>query len=62
MDVGLSVSGTMGRNHARVFSELKSVDSVGVYDVNTAAAAAIATPHGATVYHSVDDLLAHSIW
>ncbi len=59
MDVGIIGTGAMGRNHVRVFSELKSVDSVGVYDVNSAAAAAIATQHGATVYPSVDDLLAH---
>jgi len=30
MDVGVIGVGTMGKNHVRVYSELKSVDSVGV--------------------------------
>jgi predicted dehydrogenase len=60
MDVGIIGTGAMGRNHVRVFSEMKSVDSVGVYDVNAAAAVAIATQHGVTAYSSVDDLLTHS--
>jgi predicted dehydrogenase len=60
MDVGVIGVGVMGRNHVRVFSELKSVDTVGVYDVNTTAAQAIAVQHGATPYGSIEDLLAHS--
>lgn len=60
MDVGVIGVGTMGKNHVRVFSELKSVDSVGVYDLNNAAAHAIAAQHGATVYKTVDDLIANS--
>ena len=38
MDVGVIGVGTMGRNHVRVYSEMKSVDTVGVYDVNGPAA------------------------
>ena len=60
MDVGVIGVGTMGKNHVRVFSELKSVDSVGVYDLNAAAAQAIGAQHGATVYKTVDDLVANS--
>jgi len=60
MDIGVIGVGTMGKNHARVFSELKSVHSVGVYDLNTAAAQAIAAQHGATVYATMEDLIAHS--
>jgi predicted dehydrogenase len=60
MDVGVIGVGTMGKNHVRVFSELKSVDSVGAYDLNTAAAQAIGAQHGATVYKTVDDLVANS--
>ena len=59
MDVGIIGVGTMGRNHVRVYSELKSVDSVGVYDVN-AGGQAIGRQHGAEVYGSIDELLAHS--
>ncbi|MDD1684948.1 MAG: Gfo/Idh/MocA family oxidoreductase [Methanoregula sp.] len=57
MRVGIIGVGTMGRNHVRVCSELKSVDRVGVFDLNAAAAKGIAQQHGATVYPSVDELL-----
>jgi predicted dehydrogenase len=57
MRVGIIGVGTMGKNHVRVCSELKSVDAVGVFDLNTAAAKGIAQQHGATVYPSIDKLL-----
>ena len=50
----------MGRNHVRIYSELKSVDSLGIYDVNTEAAKALGEKHGATVYKSVGELLDNS--
>jgi len=59
MDVGVIGVGAMGKNHVRVYSELKSVDHLGVCDVNAQAAEAIGKQHGATVYETVDDLLAH---
>jgi predicted dehydrogenase len=59
MDVGVIGVGAMGKNHVRVYSELKSVDHLGVCDVNIKAAEAIGKQHGATVYKTVDDLLAH---
>jgi len=59
MDVGVIGVGAMGKNHVRVYSELKSVDHLGVCDVNAQAAEAIGKQHGATVYKTVDDLLAH---
>ena len=34
MDVGVIGIGTMGRNHVRVYSELKDVGRVYIYDVN----------------------------
>ena len=46
MDVGVIGVGAMGKNHVRVYSELKSVDDVGVCDLNAAAAQAIAQQHG----------------
>lgn len=58
MDVGVIGVGAMGRNHVRVYSELKNVRNVAVFDVNTAAAAAIGGQHGAEVCASVDELLA----
>jgi predicted dehydrogenase len=59
MDVGVIGVGTMGKNHVRVYSELKSVNALGVYDVNSKAAREIGNQHGAEVYGSVDELLAH---
>jgi predicted dehydrogenase len=59
MDVGVIGVGTMGRNHVRVYSELKSVGSVSVFDVNPKAAKEIGGRHGANVYGSVEELLTH---
>jgi predicted dehydrogenase len=60
MDVGVIGVGTMGKNHVRVYSELKNVESVGVYDVNQKTAGEIGAQHGAGVYDSVEELLKHS--
>ncbi|MDD1701725.1 MAG: Gfo/Idh/MocA family oxidoreductase [Methanoregula sp.] len=60
MDVGIIGVGTMGKNHVRVYSELKSVDKVFVFDVNAAAAKAIGGQHGAEVCATVDELLART--
>jgi predicted dehydrogenase len=60
MDIGVIGVGTMGKNHVRVYSELKSIDSVGVFDLNTAGAKEIGEKHGATVYGSVEELLENS--
>jgi len=57
MDVGVIGVGNMGRNHARIYSELKSVDSLGLFDVNAAAAKALAEKHGATAYPTIEELL-----
>ncbi|RPI38602.1 MAG: gfo/Idh/MocA family oxidoreductase [Methanoregulaceae archaeon] len=60
MDAGVIGVGTMGRNHVRIYSELKSVDSLGIYDVNTEAAKELGKKHGATVYPSIGELLDNS--
>ena len=60
MDVGVIGVGVMGRNHVRIYSELKSVDSLGIYDVNADAAKALGEKHGATVYGSISELLDNS--
>ena len=60
MRVGVIGVGIMGKNHVRIFSELKSVSAVGVFDLNTAGANAVAVQHGATAYGSIGDLIAHS--
>jgi predicted dehydrogenase len=57
MDVGVIGVGTMGKNHVRVYSELKSADSVHVFDVNSAAARTIGEQHGAVVHDTIPGLL-----
>ena len=47
----------MGRNHARVYSELKAVDSLYLYDLNQKAARDLAGTFGATASPTVEDLL-----
>ncbi len=41
MKIGVIGTGIMGRNHARVYSELKGVDEIYVFDVNKANAASV---------------------
>ncbi len=47
----------MGRNHARVYSELKVVDSLYLYDLNEKAARDLSGAFGATVSPTIEDLL-----
>ena len=42
--------GAMGRNHARVYSDLPGVDLVGVADLDGQAAASVAEEFGAQAY------------
>jgi predicted dehydrogenase len=56
MDVGVIGTGVMGKNHARVYSEMKSVGDVVVYDINTDAASDIAKKTGTNVATSLGDL------
>lgn len=57
MDVGVIGVGIMGQNHARVYSELKAVDSVWIYDLNETAAKNIADKNGAECAGSMEELL-----
>ena len=57
MDAGVIGVGMMGRNHARVYSELKAVDSLYLYDLNQKAARDLAGTFGATASPTVEDLL-----
>jgi predicted dehydrogenase len=57
MDVGVIGVGVMGRNHARIYSELKQVDSLFVTDLNTKAAAEVAIANGGEVCPTIDALL-----
>jgi hypothetical protein len=57
MDVGVLGTGAMGRNHVRVYSAMKSVDSVRVFDIATAAAREVADKNDAIACVSADELL-----
>jgi len=57
MDVGVIGVGVMGQNHARVYSELKSVDSVKVFDLNETAAQNVAAKNGIECATSMEELL-----
>lgn len=58
MDAGVIGTGTMGRNHVRVYTELKEVGTTYVYDLNTKAAEEVAAATGAEVCRSMEELLA----
>jgi len=57
MDVGVIGVGIMGSNHARVYSELKDVDSVWVYDLDESQAKRVAEKNGAQCTASMEKLL-----
>jgi predicted dehydrogenase len=59
MDIGVIGTGTMGRNHVRIYSNMKTVDSVRVHDLNRTAAREVAEKNGAIACDLADDLLRH---
>ncbi|MDN7025469.1 Gfo/Idh/MocA family oxidoreductase [Methanoculleus sp. FWC-SCC1] len=57
MDIGVIGVGAMGKNHARIYSELKSVSSLYIFDLNTAAATELGRRYDATVCAGLDEML-----
>jgi len=57
MDVGVIGTGVMGRNHVRVYSELKEVGDLYVYDTNPAAAKDIASIHDIKTVETLNELV-----
>ncbi|MGD0534059.1 MAG: Gfo/Idh/MocA family oxidoreductase [Methanoregula sp.] len=57
MDVGVIGVGAMGKNHARVYSELKSVGNLHLFDLDTRAAEELGKRLDAPVASSMDELL-----
>ncbi len=57
MDIGVIGTGIMGKNHVRVYSELKAVTGLYVYDINFEAALSIAMDNGATACSTLDELV-----
>ena len=57
MDIGVIGTGVMGRNHVRIYSELKEVSSLFIYDVDEKAAQENAAQTGAVACTSIEELL-----
>lgn len=57
MDVGVIGTGVMGRNHVRVYSEMKEVSSLFIYDVNEKAAQQTAAQTGSLACSTIRELL-----
>lgn len=55
---GVAGAGAMGRNHARVYSQLPDVDLTVIYDADAARAEAVAAEFGATPVSSLEELSA----
>jgi predicted dehydrogenase len=58
MNIGVIGVGNMGANHARIYSELKNVDELHVFDNNPSTTKAIAERYGAYPCNTIEDLLA----
>lgn len=56
-DAGVIGCGVMGRNHVRVYSELKEVGTTYVFDLDTKSAEEVAAYTGAEVCSSIEELL-----
>jgi predicted dehydrogenase len=48
--------GSLGRHHARIYSEMPEVELVGVFDTDAEQAASIAEKHGTRVFETLDEL------
>jgi len=57
MDVGVIGTGAMGRNHVRIYSEMREADSIYIYDADEKAARALEEKFDVTVCDSVQSLL-----
>jgi predicted dehydrogenase len=57
MDLGVFGTGNMGQNHVRLYSGMKNVDSVRVFDINATAARMVAEQNDAIASESPEDLL-----
>jgi predicted dehydrogenase len=60
MDVGVIGVGAQGKRHARVYSELKGVDNVYVYDINTESAWSVAKKLGVIAVPDFNDIIKKS--
>lgn len=59
MRAGVAGAGSMGRNHARIYSLLEGVDLTAVYDADRARAEAVVAEFGGMAVDTLEDLAAH---
>lgn len=57
MDIGVIGTGNMGRNHVRIYSEMRDTEEVYVYDPDEAAAKRMSEAFGAVACDSIESLL-----
>lgn len=57
MDIGVIGTGVMGKNHVRVYSEMKAANSVTVFDLDTAVARDVAAQNNVEYAESMEELL-----
>lgn len=57
MHLGVIGVGAMGKNHSRVYSEMKSVDSLSLFDINQTMAKKVAEEYHSSACTSIDELL-----
>lgn len=54
--VGVAGTGYLGKHHVRIYSELEGCELAGIYEVDDARAAEIATLHGCPRFSSIEEL------
>jgi len=57
MDIGVIGTGNMGRNHVRIYSEMRDAEAVYVYDPDERAAKKMSDAFGAVACNSIESLL-----
>ncbi len=57
MKVGVIGTGVMGRNHARIYAEMKGVDLVGVAELDQKAGKEVATAYGCNYYKGYEEFI-----
>jgi len=54
--VGVFGTGSLGRHHVRIYSEIEEVELIGVFDVNKEVAEELAAAHGCKAFDDADEL------
>ncbi|MDD5022721.1 MAG: Gfo/Idh/MocA family oxidoreductase [Candidatus ainarchaeum sp.] len=57
MKIGIIGTGKMGRNHARIYSEMRGIDEIYIYDVNTESSSKVANEFRISFCKSLEELI-----